>query len=614
LRGYHSSVRAILLACAGLFLLRAADQTYYWQSHPVDGSAQLLTLFCHGCETPSLTGQDVPLVAVLRDTLGDVQAKNDRVSYVWLLTYSRPSWEKRALSAVPFFYWKIGDGSPKVGKHDLKPLMNLSLPQRSLVPQTARNVIQWTVLDPLSTPVRASSRAYQNNSRDHERLHLEEAESYLQSAPAAADESGLNAQELNVVIARLELRKSFLGDFVSESRATELGEDANLELERVRQRNWELLRQCADKTGLRFEAIDLAAAKNQYAVLWYPVDRAAPPEGTRLGPVWKLLNIKDPYPQRAGLLTQARYLRTLNGQTEQLIPLGVYSLTYPKMPLLLIDFRDGHHLKRHELTQRAINEITSGVIGVSRFTNWYYFVGADLYDFYASRRGSATNQQERLNAYSKFRVALALDQTTDANLRADMQRRVSSFSVNPLETSASKEMQAALQRYHLLLDAAAEDRSPLVRRLNKDRRTELARWEATPSQQVRGEVFHFATLGVYTRRAKGGDFLDRLDLFRQVDYDLAFLDGLADKGTPPEVAFDRVRIQRAVAELSSLLPGVDSRETRRHAERTIETLQALSADSQLKAQCLTALDSLHGTATAAASALPEGSGTPETLR
>jgi hypothetical protein len=600
-----------VLACASLNLVRA-DQRYYWQASAVDGSAELLTLFCHECEDAGNSGRDIPLVSVLRDTLGTTEPQDERISYVWLLTYSQPNFAKRVLSAVPFFYWKIGDGSEKVGRHDLKPLMNLSLPQRSVVSSTMRNVVQWTVLDPVSMPVRASSRSYQSNNLDHERLHLEEAESYLQSAPASNDETGLNQKELNTVIARLELRKSMLGDFVSAGRAPEFGEEANLEQERIRARNWELLRQCADKTGLLFEPINLAGANNQYAIVWFPVDRSAPPEGTRLEPIWKLLNLKDPYPQREDILTEPRYTRTLNGQTEQMIPLGVYSLTYPKMPLLMIDFRDGTHLKRHELTQRAVNEITSGVIGISHFTNWYYYIGADLYDFYASRRGTAMNQQERLTSYSKFRVALALDRTLDPSLRTAMQQRVNSFSVNPLETAPSKELLAAVQRYDLLQEAARSEDSPLLHRLEKDRRNELARFEANKSEQARDGIFHYATFGLYTPRAKGDDFLERLDRCRRVDYNLTFLDGLEAAGTQPEVAYDPVRIQRAVSQLTALLPEIDSRATRQHAEQTLEKLQGLSSDSQLKAQCLTALDFLHGTATA--SGIREGSGTPETLR
>ncbi len=561
--------RFIVLFCTCLLALRAAEP-YHWQSTQVADSAQLLTLF----------SQDVPLVSVLRDQLG-----HEQVSYVWLLTYSRPTLAQRALSAVPFFYWKVGSGSVKVRKSDLKPLMNLSLPQRSVVSSTAREIVQWTVLDPLSMPVRASSRAYQTNTHDHELLHLEEAESYLRASPT---NSYLSDSERDTVVARLELRKSLLGDFVNDRRASDFGLNAGLEQQRVCQKNWELLRQLADKTGLVFQPLNLAGTQNEYAMLWAPADWTAPMSGTRLGPVWKLLNIKEP---------PTKHQKTA---------LGVYSLTYPKMPLLMIDFRDGTHLKWHELTQRAITEITSGVIGISRFTNWYYFVGADLYDFYASRRGTAMNQQQRLDCYSKFRVALQLDKDLDPTLRASMLKRVNTFSVNPLEASAKNEFQAAVKRYDLL------QANPPLRRLQKDRRAELARFEARPSQQVRADIFHFATFTLYTRRAQGEDVLDRLALYRAVDWDLGFLDKLSVAGTPPEVAYDSTLIRGTVSELALLLPDIKTPTIRARAEEAIKKLQNLSADSQLRAQCLEALDSLNGTTTA--SGLGEGSGSPATLR
>jgi hypothetical protein len=553
---------SLLLTC--VLTLNAADQAYYWKSAQVDDSAQLVTLF----------SRDVPLVSVLRDQLG-----TDQVSHVWLLTYSRPNIFQRALSAVPFFYWKVASGSTKVRKSDLKPLINLNLPQRSLVRSSVRNIIQWTVLDPISTPVRASTRAYQNNKHDHELLHLEEAKSYLQSAP----NTYLTEKERDTIMARIDLRQNMLGDFVSSQQASQFGQNSNLDQEQIRERNWELLRQCADKTGLIFEPIDLAGTRNQYAIVWATPDRRMPTPGVRLGPVWKLLNIKDP------------------GPVEERIPLGVYSLMYPKMPLLLVDFRDGLHLKGKELTQRAINEITSGVIGLSHFANWYYFVGADLYNFYQSRRGTATNQKERLNCYSKFRVALALDHSLDADLRADMQKRVNSIAVNPLESSAKNEFKAAIARYQLLR------KSPLIVRVEKDRRAELARFEATKAQQIRADLFHYATFGLYTRRANGEELSSRLAHYRVVNADLDFLEELAAPGTAPEVAQDSKRIQRTVAELTSLLPEIDSDATQDRAERTIEKIRSLSADSQLKAQCVASLSALRGTATAANLGLFSGS-------
>jgi hypothetical protein len=573
----------------------AVPAHYYWKSTPAGPSAQLVTLFCRSCEDAGNSGRDIPLVAVLRDTLGGVNDGGNRISYVWLLTYSAPTWEKRVVSAVPFFYWKIGDGSGKVGTVEPKPLMNLAQPERPVVSSAARSLLQWSVLDPVSMSVRASSRAYQNNQADHERLHLEEAESYLQSAQAADDESGLSDQELNTVIARLELRKSMLGGFVSAKRAAGLGEEANLEQERIRARNWELLRQCADKTGLYFESIDLAGSKGQYAVLWYPVERSAPPEGIALGPIWKLLNLKDPYERRAPLLNEPRYERTFDGQTVEVIALGVYSLTYPKMPLLVIDFHDGSHLRWHELTQRSINEITSGLIGISHFTNWYYFIGADIYDFYASRRGAATNLQERLNCYSKFRVALALDKSLDPALLSAMQQRVGSLAVNPLETATQREMHAALERYDLLEAAAASDRSKMAARLDKDRRAELARFGANRGEQIQSDLLHVATLGLYTHRAPELGFSELLEEYREVDYYLSFLDGLDAAGTQPEVAYDSSRIRYALMQLSVLLPDLKNSGMRERAAHTIQTLRGLSGDDELRAECTVALGSLNGT-------------------
>src|SRR5581483_8249620 len=91
------------------------NQSYYWQVTPVAHTAELLTLFCRSCPSAGDAYSDQPLVAVLRDTLGDADPENDRVTDVWLLTYSRLNLLQRALSAVPFFYWHVGQGSASAG-------------------------------------------------------------------------------------------------------------------------------------------------------------------------------------------------------------------------------------------------------------------------------------------------------------------------------------------------------------------------------------------------------------------------------------------------------------------------------------------------------------------
>jgi hypothetical protein len=53
---------------------------YYWKTTHVGDSAQLLTLFCRTCGVFKDTEEDVPLVSVPRETLGDQSGENDRVT------------------------------------------------------------------------------------------------------------------------------------------------------------------------------------------------------------------------------------------------------------------------------------------------------------------------------------------------------------------------------------------------------------------------------------------------------------------------------------------------------------------------------------------------------
>lgn len=577
--------------------------TYYWQGTSVNGTAQLLTLFCQSCRAGK-TDQDVPLVAVLRDTLGDSNPENDRVTYVWLLSYARLNVGQRLLSAVPFFYWRVGDGS-RSGR-DTAPLMDLTTPQHPVLSEMSRDVFQWTILDPLATPVRASSRAYRTNSLDYERLHLEEAIGYLRQAPISETESALTQTELDTVTARLELRKRLLGGLLSERRAAQFGAEAGFEQERIRSRNWELLRQCAERTGLLFEPLNLAGTTDQYAVLWFRVGAALPLNGISLDPVWKLLNIKNPWDdERLQTWRGNTYTRTLDAsgslvppdapgaQQVQLAPLAVYGLNYPKLPLLLVDFRDKLHVRRHEMTQRAINEITSGVIGISHFTNWYYYVAADLYDFVTSRHGAAMDKAARLDSYSQFRVELALDHSLDADLKSDIQRRVDSLAVNPLEAAPDREMQVAIARY-ARLQAEAEEGGSLGERIDKERRAEIAEFGESKKAHVAETVLHDATFGLYNHRARNdGRNLVTLERDRRIQYQLNFLDSLVQAGTEPEVAYESSRIRASVNELSGLLPEVSATAVRAHAAVTLEQLEKISKDTGLQDDCSFALAALQ---------------------
>ncbi|HEY1212487.1 MAG TPA: hypothetical protein VGE93_02535 [Bryobacteraceae bacterium] len=601
--------------------IEASPPAYYWKAMPVDGTAQLLTLFCRSCnaallkkvgtstlsaESRQTSGGDVPLVSVVRDTLGDTDPHNDRLLYVWLLSYVRPNLGQKILSAVPFFYWRVRQGPDMLHTHNAAaPLLDLTTPEHTLISGVGRQILQSSLLDPTAMPIRATSRAYRRNEADYERLHLEEAATYLRNAPASDSGNSLSQADLDSLLARLELRKRLLGGLVAGKHTARIGQEAGYAQERIRSRNWEVLRQCAERSGLIFEPLDLAGTHGSYAVLWFPLHTARPSPGNSLKPIWKLLNMRDPWTNRhftqwtgpvfsraldenGSLLPE----RSAGSHEVQLVPLGVYSLEYPKAPLLLLDFRSSARLRRTEMTQRAINDITAGVIGLSHFSNWYYYAAADLYDFIVSRHGAATNQAERLDCYSQFRVALVLDRKMDPELHSQMSRRVNSLAINPLEAAPDKELHLAYAHYELLVHQAQN--GELADRINRDRRAELADFGESAKVHLLRVVLRDATFGAYTHRAKDSSgIMASLDRNRRVLYRLSILDSLAAAGTPPEVAYSTRRIQESVADLNLLKTSVRSRAVRAHAARTLEQLTSASEDPGLQADCTNALASMQ---------------------
>ena len=140
------------------------------ESFPVAGGAELLTVF--GRVPDAQPGQyaDLPLLSVLRDTLGDQDPENDRLRYVWVLTSARPSLLQRAAGSLPFFYWR--PDFAKNADHRPVPVLDLSATSRNVWDSLAASMTQVLALDPNGAIVRSSTRSYRNNLEDHRRVHL----------------------------------------------------------------------------------------------------------------------------------------------------------------------------------------------------------------------------------------------------------------------------------------------------------------------------------------------------------------------------------------------------------------------------------------------------------
>ena len=464
------------------------------------------------------------------------------------------------------------------------------------------SLLQWTAFDPFTTFVRAPTRSYRANQADRERFQLEQAIGYLDKAPAATAGLGLSTAELGTVIARLELRKTLLGGLLRPNRTAYLGEQVAFEEQRVRIRNLESLRQFAEKTGTFFEPLQLAGTSDDYGVLWFPTGCPRPVTGTATGPIWKVLNIRDPWSdarlrqpsalsvQRrldtSGSLLPAAQPAPENGRTVSitLTPLAVYSLNYPRQPLLLIDFRDRQNVRRHEILQRTINELTAGILGISHFGNWYYYAGAMLYNSVWSRRGNAASQSDRLDAYVRFHNSLVLDRQLEPQFRQELLARANSLFVNPLNASPERSAANASRNYTRLQTAALTGH--LLPRLDKERRAELAAFQETAGRNFFDSALHVFTLGAYTHTVEQNP-RNRADLERdrRVSSELDYLDRITRNGTPPEVSFDIEQIERSVHQLQSQIGDVHSTVLRRAAISTLNKLAGLTRNPVIEGEC-----------------------------
>jgi hypothetical protein len=96
----------------------SAAPSYRVEREPVADGSELITVFGRLQDPASGTQDlDVPLLTVLRDSLGDSDPANDRLRYVWILTSTRPTPWQRAASALSFGFFRAGSKATPIAYH-----------------------------------------------------------------------------------------------------------------------------------------------------------------------------------------------------------------------------------------------------------------------------------------------------------------------------------------------------------------------------------------------------------------------------------------------------------------------------------------------------------------
>src|SRR5574341_278437 len=154
---------------------KSSNSQFRIERFTLTGGAELLTVFgrLDGLGEDGKPAPEVPLVSVLRDTLGDNTPENDRLRYVWMLTYTEPSMAKRIASAIPFLYRSVGNQKTVSGPPS--PIINLAHTHRATWNKFFWWGLQNAFFDTYGLPVKASSRSYRQNLSDYRKAHVAQA-------------------------------------------------------------------------------------------------------------------------------------------------------------------------------------------------------------------------------------------------------------------------------------------------------------------------------------------------------------------------------------------------------------------------------------------------------
>jgi hypothetical protein len=583
---------------------------YRIERQPVADGAELITVFSRARAVrpganPAIANGDVPLLAVLRDSLGDDDPANDRLRYVWILTSARPTPWQRAASALSFGFFRAGGK-----RHETRvpsPTLDLAAPYKSVYGNLLSDSLQALEFDPLGMAIRSTTRTYRGNSSDYNKLQVFQALATLDNLERdSSSESVLPQSQLQQIYARLSLSTRLFGGLVRERQLAKYYDKRTSQMQETRGHDWDLLRQRAELNGLIFEP--LAGASRQdatpsEAMLWIARSDLDGRAARRFD--GRFLGIANPWTDDRlthwSGYTQVRYFDaaqqpvpagTIGARAEEMIPLAFYNLDHPRVPLLLADFRDSLRPKRREMVSDGATSVVTGVLGLTRFGNPEFFAADAFYDFFRGRHGAAVNRSARLQAYSEAREFLSVDECLDPKLRTELESRLDHLALNPRENEISREASLAREQYAALLQWAQSPRGEA--KIESDRRKELEAYTRSAGARFFVSLGHVFSGAPRIDAGKPDAALRaELDAQRRASYNIRFLDGLLASSPSPDVVWDAAAIGRSISALAS-------EKTDPEAQRVVSQVCARSTDGDLRLTCLRALRETNAPAEAVA--------------
>jgi hypothetical protein len=564
----------------------------------VPGGAELITVQAKLAGRESTENDKwIPLVSILRDTLGDNNAENNRLRYVWPLTYTRPTARQRLAAAIPFFYTRVGN-KEKLTRTP-PPALDLAAPESEVWDKIFWTALQNILLDTYGTPIKASTSSYRRNTSDYRRSHIIRALSVLALYQAVKGESAFTPAELATIQGRLMLSDKTFGGLVDDSNLPNYYAKKTTQALDERGHNWELLRQRAESESLYFEPLLMPDGSATHALLWVAKRDLIKQQGSRYS--GRFLNIADPWTDKRLLnwhgYVETRYFdsenhpvdsQTPGAEAVELIPLGLYGLDNPKIPMLLVDFRDSYNPKKREMSRRVLNDVARNLLSLSKFGNLPFFLGRTVFDFVTGRRGMDVNQPSRLQTYSQLKLLLSLNTSMGPELRSEVSGRLEKISLNPFENDLNAEANIALTQYDALL-AYAKDPEGLAAKIERDRRAEMMPLEHGSKAQLAFRVMNVLSFGKYVHREELTDEMEsRLDIARRLQYHTRFLQQIAKSTAEVDITWNLEDVRSSLHFIANHGSEADA-----NAAAATAKIFARTKDDETRRACLESLSRIN---------------------
>lgn len=544
----------------GLTETHRVGQNFRVEKFRIAGGSEIITIFAdlNDGENGGLQNfQDVPLVSVLRDTLGDDIPENDRLRYVWMLTYTKPSIGQRMASGIPFYYGRANNKG-KVGNDAPPAVLDINPSDKNMWDKLFWLTFKGLILSQFDTVAQATTLQFRDNRVNYKKSAMMRALGVLSLYEELEGEKILSDTEMQDIQARTVLKDNLIGSFMQSENLSRVYKKNIAATQNYRAQNWELLRQYSEAQGLYFDPLKMPDGSATHAMVWVAENDLAANANRKFES--RFLNIKNPwkdsrlrkwkgYKETRFYDEESREVapETPNAKAKTLIPLALYSLDYPKIPAILVDFRDSRNPKMREISKRVLDDVTRNVLSISKFGSIPYFFGRFFYDFFTARRGIDLNQASRFKAYSQLKLLLLLDQSLNEDFRDQIADRLEKVSTNPLENDVDVEVRVARKQYENLM-AYAKRPDGLAKKIEQDRREEMVRLKHSPKQRMLYAAAHLFSFGLYTHRENSTpELLAEMDLRRQLDFHERILIETARDSARPEIDGDFEAVKKALA-------------------------------------------------------------------